>query len=351
VSESLSTSSLLSSSSASSLPRTESQLDLSSSNEHIDFEDSPPHTTSTRERYNQDDLRRMTLKKQVPIIGKTKEEQQEFQERRAEEIFSTMREVKQLARKKSMQVAHSVEERWRESEQKAKAFERTRKASFNQARKLSQRLPKIDERQILEGIPEERKKELEQKMKWDRSKQTRRPIHPGRTNPSKPLVRRSSIFEPGTRPKTLDHVVTWFRVREAPRGHCRERDGTISLWFHGRLGRAKAEYLLDTKPVGSYLVRLSLKTWGYTISVKTYTDVKHFLVDVSSGGRYQFLGPKQRQFRSLNELLAFYRGNPITSAGQEVLLVPVAQLEPEDSDLFKELFRDDDDEEAWSTCL
>jgi hypothetical protein len=103
--------------------------------------------------------------------------------------------------------------------------------------------------------------------------------------------------------------------------------------------------------VGSYLVRLSLKTWGYTISVKTYTDVKHFLVDVSSGGRYQFLGPKQRQFRSLNELLAFYRGNPITSAGQEVLLVPVAQLEPEDSDLFKELFRDDDDEEAWSTCL
>ena len=92
---------------------------------------------------------------------------------------------------------------------------------------------KIDERQILEGIPEERKKELEQKMKWDRGKQTRRPIHPGRTNPSKPLVRRSSIFEIGTRPKTLDHVVTWFREKEAPRGRCRERDGTISLWFHG----------------------------------------------------------------------------------------------------------------------
>ena len=51
-----------------------------------------------------------------------------------------MRAVKQLARKRSMQVAHSVEERWRESEQKAKAFERTRKASFNQARKLSQRV-------------------------------------------------------------------------------------------------------------------------------------------------------------------------------------------------------------------
>lgn len=71
---------------------------------------------------------------------KTKEEQQQFQQQRAEEIYSTMRAVKQLARKRSMQVAHSVEERWRESEQKAKAFERTRKASFNQARKLSQRV-------------------------------------------------------------------------------------------------------------------------------------------------------------------------------------------------------------------
>ena len=39
--------------------------------------------------------------------------------------------------------------------------------------------------------------------------------------------------------------------------------------FPGRLGRAKAEYLLDKKPVGSYLVRLSVKTWGYTISVKS----------------------------------------------------------------------------------
>ena len=94
----------------------------------------------------------------------------------------------------------------------------------------------------------------------------------------------------------------------------------------GRLGRAKAEALLERKPVGSYLVRLGLKIWGYTISVKSessalqlpsvslslslsaaYTDVKHFLVDSSSSGKYQFLGPKQRQFNSLTDLMAFYR--------------------------------------------
>ena len=51
-----------------------------------------------------------------------------------------MREVKQLARKKSMQAAHTVEKKWRESEEKAKAFERTRKASFNKARQLSKKV-------------------------------------------------------------------------------------------------------------------------------------------------------------------------------------------------------------------
>ena len=68
---------------------------------------------------------------------------------------------------------------------------------------------------------------------WDRNKQTRRAVRPARIAPSKPLVRQSSIFLPGTRPKSLEHVVVWFREKEAPRGQCRERDGTISLWFHG----------------------------------------------------------------------------------------------------------------------
>ena len=51
-------------------------------------------------------------------------------------------------------------------------------------------------------------------------------------------------------------------------------------------------------------------------------------------------------------IMLITRINPITSAGQEVLLIPVAQLEPEDSELFIGLFRDDDDEEgALSTFL
>lgn len=114
-------------------------------------------------------------------------------------------------------------------------------------------MPNIDERQLLEGIPEEQKKALQQKLVSDRNKEKQSTVRPVRlaiiergnkenyslslvcrVAPSKPLIRRSSVVLPGTRPKTQDHVVTWFRESEAPRGRCRERDGSISLWFHGR---------------------------------------------------------------------------------------------------------------------
>lgn len=114
-----------------------------------------------------------------------------------------MREVKQMAKKRSEAMTKDVEvsvflasyslyscpsspppllvlplsilqERWKQSEEKAKAFEKTRRASFNKARKISREVPKITEKQILEGISEERQKELERKLS-DRSK-PRRPV-------------------------------------------------------------------------------------------------------------------------------------------------------------------------------
>ena len=74
------------------------------------------------------------------VCRKTSEEQRQFQARRAEELFVNMKEVKKLARKKSMEVSQRVVERWKESEQKAKAFELTRRASFNKARQLSRKV-------------------------------------------------------------------------------------------------------------------------------------------------------------------------------------------------------------------
>ena len=57
---------------------------------------------------------------------------------------------------------------------------------------------------------------------------------PSRPAPPRPLMKRSSFADPGTQPKTPGHVVKWFQDAEAPRGVGMEKDGSISIWFHGQ---------------------------------------------------------------------------------------------------------------------
>ena len=47
-------------------------------------------------------------------------------------------------------------------------------------------------------------------------------------------MRKSSVLQPGTAPKTFTNVVRWFQENEAPRGVGKEKDGSISVWFHGK---------------------------------------------------------------------------------------------------------------------
>ena len=45
---------------------------------------------------------------------------------------------------------------------------------------------------------------------------------------------------------------------------------------------------------------------SYFFYLTGYADVKHFVVDVSSG-QYQFVGPQQKHFSRLEDLMTFYR--------------------------------------------
>lgn len=92
----------------------------------------------------------------------------------------------------------------------------------------------------------------------------------------------------------------------------------------GKIGRESASRVLENEPIGSYLVRLSPKLWGYTVSVKSrshnvvvsvlqiltnaavFEGSRHFLVDAGSG-QYSFLGPKQQRFKTLSALLEYYK--------------------------------------------
>lgn len=72
--------------------------------------------------------------------------------------------------------------------------------------------------------------------------------------------------------------------------------------FYGRMSRTDAEQLLESEPMGTFLVRLSEKIWGYAISYKDVDRCKHYLINASTG-QYKFLGANQLSHDSLSKLL------------------------------------------------
>lgn len=82
------------------------------------------------------------------------------------------------------------------------------------------------------------------------------------------LTRRSLQPVRPPKPDSKAAVIRWFREAEMPRGVLKNRQGVVNKWFHGILSRVEAEDLLSDKKPGTFLVRVSEKIWGYTISVK-----------------------------------------------------------------------------------
>jgi hypothetical protein len=75
-----------------------------------------------------------------------------------------------------------------------------------------------------------------------------------------------------------------------------------SQFISGIIKRQDAEKLLAERPVGSFLVRVSERVWGYAISYRDENRCKHFLID-SSEGKYQFFGIDQIVHNDLGELI------------------------------------------------
>lgn len=92
----------------------------------------------------------------------------------------------------------------------------------------------------------------------------------------------------------------------------------------GIISREESEKLLDGKEKGSFLVRVSERVWGYTVSYKDDRKCKHFLID-TSGETYQFFGTQQLPHRTLNDLVQFHCERPISGIGQEFLKHPCGQ--------------------------
>jgi len=71
--------------------------------------------------------------------------------------------------------------------------------------------------------------------------------------------------------------------------------------------RAEAEELLESSDVGSFLIRLSDKVWGYTISYRDEERIKHFLIDASKVKKVKFDGNSEKTHKDLNALITFHQ--------------------------------------------
>lgn len=76
----------------------------------------------------------------------------------------------------------------------------------------------------------------------------------------------------------------------------------------GIISRGYAEQLLCSKPIGSYLIRLSERIFGYVLSYHASDHCRHLLIEVTDKDHtYRFVGgAKKESFADLSQLIEKY---------------------------------------------
>ncbi|CAF0939719.1 unnamed protein product [Adineta ricciae] len=138
---------------------------------------------------------------------------------------------------------------------------------------------------------------------------------------------------------TRADIRQWFCTNEIPYGAFRSTNGEIYPWFHGIIPRSHTEQLLFSKPVGTYLIRVSEKMFGYVLSYHASDHCRHLLIEVTPEKHtYRFLGgAKKELFENLSQLIDKYTHAPIRSNSSDVLRYPCGQPDPEHAD-YADLF-------------
>ncbi|XP_030676402.1 hematopoietic SH2 domain-containing protein isoform X5 [Nomascus leucogenys] len=112
------------------------------------------------------------------------------------------------------------------------------------------------------------------------------------------------------------------------------QDG-VPEWFHGAISREDAENLLESQPLGSFLIRVSHSHVGYTLSYKAQSSCCHFMVKLLDDGTFMIPGEKVAH-TSLDALVTFHQQKPIEPR-RELLTQPCRQKDPANVD-YEDLF-------------
>ncbi|WAQ97165.1 SH24B-like protein [Mya arenaria] len=227
------------------------------------------------------------------------------EKRRSNEIYIRWKEMRRQLDMVAEEASKEVDKNWREQEENRQSITRASQLIINANRLMSGQKPPL----------------------------------PPKTNAvidkNRQLREEARKLRPA-RPPNCEAVITWFHQEEKGRKSVIDPNtGRPEEWFHGVISRMDAEKLLLEKPLGSYLVRVSEKVWGYTISYRAIDRCKHFLIDATEEA-YHFFGPNQLPHNSIRDLVKHHKINPITMVGGELLLYPCGQIcDPPD---FWELF-------------
>ncbi|VDM95338.1 unnamed protein product [Thelazia callipaeda] len=221
--------------------------------------------------------------------------------KRQSEIFEKIKEKHQQFDREAEQEAKRVEQVWEEQEKRAREAEA-------QIRRIAQRA---------------REQHRQQSLRTSSS------ILPALKNSETTSLKEAlkSLPRP-PKPKSRDAIIRWFRAKELPKGTGFDPiTHRPAVWFHGIISRNEADEMLQNKPSGSFLIRVSERIWGYTMSYAVGNgNIKHFLIEKISQG-YQFLGTNQIVHKHLHELVAFHEISPITRSGNEILRWAVGQVD------------------------
>uniref|UniRef100_A0A1I7VH65 SH2 domain-containing protein n=1 Tax=Loa loa TaxID=7209 RepID=A0A1I7VH65_LOALO len=227
--------------------------------------------------------------------------------KRQSEIFEKIKEKHQQFDLEAEQEAQRVEQAWAEQEKRAREAEA-------QIRQIAQRAREQHRQQSL------------------RTSNSIVPVLKDTKNTS-PLKGALKSLPRPPKPKSREAIINWFKTEELLRGTGLDPvTRRPAVWFHGIIPRIKADRLLHKKPAGSYIVRVSERIWGYTLSYSAGDgNVKHFLIEKIPQG-YQFLGVNQVVHRHLHELIAFHEISPITIKGNEMLRWAIGQVDTDSPD-------------------
>ncbi|XP_071130132.1 SH2 domain-containing protein 4B-like isoform X1 [Mytilus edulis] len=266
------------------------------------------------------DCQQIIQKKFAVERRKSMERVETNKKRRSSELYMKWKHMRDSIDKQALETSKEVEPIWKEQEKRAKDAE-------VQMRQLAR-----DAREEVRNSFRHVARNLTAVSAFASGKD-KPPLPPKNSEKIKAHKRKSRP----PRPQNRDAIIAWFHDEERERSAGLDpQTNKPAEWFHGIIPRMDAETMLINEPTGSYLVRVSERVWGYTISYRASDRCKHFLVDTTENG-YQFFGTNQIKHATLADLILYHVNHHITVAGKEMLLKPIGQIKspPDYYDLFK----------------